>query len=291
MKNHKGKKQKTIKKSTAMQIHKVSSSVWQYMIENFIDKKSYHSLCLTNKYWRDICFSSQQKLLKKWRKKLDQTIWDVIGLVQENYVADHVIGHNCNFEIVPTLDVRYHLYCRNFIHTIELFCYTKYGQCFFVWGTSSVGVMYAKLVDKIGPITHEPKTKLSFILNLNELQWDEKLQIKYDINNTIFELSFVGLDKYYPRGYVKLNMGWFCKTIRFKSKRMVWIWKGPSCVGKSHLSQLISGKTIYETDSNSFLPNFIHQDIIIIGNKYKFSEEEIKERIVIDAEIHIVQFD
>ena len=52
-----------------------------------------------------------------------------------------------------------------------------------------------------------------------------------------------------------------------------------------------SNLTIYETDSNSALPNIIFEDIIVIGNKYNFSIDEIEKNIYGQHESIIINFD
>ena len=89
-------------------------------------------------------------------------------------------------------------------------------------------------------------------------------------------------------GYI-LDMEKFKKTPRHKDKRPVWIFVGPSNIGKSFIASkcdLIS----YETDMCSELPEQIIADIIVLGNKYQFDIENIKSRCVGDNEFTIVNF-
>ena len=93
---------------------------------------------------------------------------------------------------------------------------------------------------------------------------------------------------YDSNGYI-LDIEKFKKTPRHKDKRPVWIFVGPSNIGKSFISSrcdLIS----YETDIFSELPEQIIADIIVIGNKYKFEIEDIKNRCVGDNEFTLVNF-
>jgi hypothetical protein len=48
--------------------------------------------------------------------------------------------------------------------------------------------------------------------------------------------------------------------------------------------------TKYETDISAELPQEICEDMIIVGNKYKFSLKDIKERIYGEHEAIVVDF-
>lgn len=109
----------------------------------------------------------------------------------------------------------------------------------------------------------------------------------------VFEASSTGSDNYYPMGYVDVNVDLYENAkIRQKDKRVVWIFKGESGTGKTYLSNIIEAgsKSVYETDSNNTLPDEIINSIIVIGNKYEFDIEDVKERIVGDAEVVVVDF-
>ena len=86
----------------------------------------------------------------------------------------------------------------------------------------------------------------------------------------------------------------FKKTRRLKEKRPVWIIKGQSGLGKSYLTSILfnnSRLTVYETDSNSSLSDIIYEDIIVVGNKYSFSIEDIEKNICGEHESIIISFD
>lgn len=86
----------------------------------------------------------------------------------------------------------------------------------------------------------------------------------------------------------------FKVTNRLKKVRPVWIFKGKSGLGKSYLASILinnSNLKIYETDSNEKIPNIICEDIIVIGNKYNFSIEEIEKNIYGNHESILVNFD
>ena len=110
-----------------------------------------------------------------------------------------------------------------------------------------------------------------------------------------FKYSKYGNSEYYPNGYATVNMELFEQTIRYKEKRPVWIFKGDSALGKTYISSLaVRGDndmlTKYETDSSDSLPKELYQDIIVIGNKYNYSIDDIEKLIIGDHETIIVDF-
>lgn len=81
------------------------------------------------------------------------------------------------------------------------------------------------------------------------------------------------------------------KSKRYLEKRPVWIFKGDSMLGKSYIASFLNeNKEIYETDSCETLPSTIYADIIVLGNKYKYTINEIKLRIPSDSKIIEVEF-
>lgn len=94
-----------------------------------------------------------------------------------------------------------------------------------------------------------------------------------EIHNSIFDYNISKFRIYFDK---------FKSTNRLKKIRPVWILNGKSGLGKSYLSAIImnnSDLTIYETDMSPELPEIIIEDIIVIGNKYKYSTEEIDSKI------------
>lgn len=76
-----------------------------------------------------------------------------------------------------------------------------------------------------------------------------------------------------------INWDYFELKKRFKEiKRKVWIFKGDSLLGKTFLSDKIN-LFKYETDSASILPDIFKEEIIVVGNKYKFTVEDVIQRI------------
>jgi len=172
----------------------------------------------------------------------------------------------------------------------ELRLWTIYGDCYSGWCGSSWGNNILKEVDTFVGMTHKPIKELEFDLDIDTNVKEIELP---DMDNDIFSISYDGNDFYYPNGYAHLNENLFIEINRNKEKRPVWIFKGDSALGKSYLAGIIANsdrmKTVYETDAHETLDK-IHEDIIVIGNKYSYTVEEIKEYIEGDFEIILVDF-
>lgn len=98
---------------------------------------------------------------------------------------------------------------------------------------------------------------------------------------------------YYPTWYANIQERWieyFKPTIRLKQKRQVYIFRWSSWKGKSYIWRKI-GRNVYETDSCNELPDIISEEIIILWNKYNFSIEDIKQKIMGKYDLIIVNFE
>ena len=91
---------------------------------------------------------------------------------------------------------------------------------------------------------------------------------------------------------MSINSPYFLKAnLRQKEKQPLWIFKGDSMLGKSYISSfLYEYKSIYETDKSITLPDELNYDIIVVGNKYSFTNEEILERIPENREVIYASF-
>lgn len=190
---------------------------------------------------------------------------------------------------------RYILNCHSEKSTVEKYeviLYEENGECFSGYTNASWGHIVAKKVNKFAGITHAIKDKnidMSFSIPIDCLDKNND----NDITNNIFTVDYNGDDSYYPSGLVDVNMDLFKPTPRYMETRPVWIFKGDSCLGKSYLSTLVlesSELTKYETDSDKELPDELYQDIIVIGNKYNFSIDDIENKIVGEHKSIIVDF-
>lgn len=173
----------------------------------------------------------------------------------------------------------------------ELSLWTLYGDCYSGWCSASWGHGNIRQVDNFVGMTHRPIKELSFELDIKESDDYSNLS---DISNDIFGIDWDGGDSYYPGGHSWVNEELFTETDRMMNKRPVWIFKGDSALGKSYLAGIISNsgrsKIVYETDACETLTEEIEADIIVVGNKYNHSLEEIESKIKGEHEIIYVDF-
>ena len=173
--------------------------------------------------------------------------------------------------------------------TYELRLWTEHGDCYSGWCSASWAHADLIRVDSFIGMTHKPIKELTFKLDADVIK-DGKLPV---MDNDIFTITDIG-DYYYPDGEVEVNMNLFEEINRSKEKRPVWIFKGDSALGKSYLAGIIANsdrmKTVYETDAHEELTDISHEDIIVIGNKYNYSVEDVMHHIQGDFEPIIVDF-
>lgn len=210
--------------------------------------------------------------------------YNVLGLRVEKYVGESVDGHNCDFEYTPAVFER-HVLLLTGVYGLkyELYLWNTEGECGSGWCTASFGHIDLKQVKNFAGWTHRITDKTSIEFNIE----DEAIDTK------VFSYHDDGGCNYYPSGYAHVNVELFDPfPERILEKRPVLIFHGDSCTLKSHLAAL-SGKCVLELDSlelSDGLPDFIVEDIIVVGNRNLFELNEVKSRIFGDAEIIDVKF-
>lgn len=210
---------------------------------------------------------------------MEQT-FEISGLQLINYVNEGTLGHNCSFEKVPIAAQKYKLYGRLNKVPVCLTLYELHGECPSGWTTATWGEHKLERYPHKGPYTHMPKAPMSVVLQVNESG-----ELEVDIKNEVFTVSNDGGDHWYPCGRVSVDLSLFEKTVRAREHRVVYIFQGPSGIGKSYLAQHLAELDIYETDSNDTLPDTIGADVIVVGHRREFSLSDIKARIFAPAEI------
>lgn len=164
------------------------------------------------------------------------------------------------------------------VKKFELSLWTIYGDCYSGWCAASYGYNEFKCVKEFNGYNYVPIKDLTFSLDIEENNISEIPEMQ----NEIFTYTFNDGDHYYANGNSSVNLELFKPTPRLKEKRPVWIFTGDSNIGKSYLAHLISNnedKEVYETDEDSNLPNKIVADIVVIGNKYKYSAGDVKSKL------------
>ena len=172
----------------------------------------------------------------------------------------------------------------------EVSLWTENGECPSGYCGASWGRCKVKLVNSFIGSTHKPIKDLSFEIRTVEGKSEDTI---HNTGNDIFYVDYDGDDQWYPYGSVGITEKLFTKTNRAMDKRPVWIFKGDSGLGKSYIAGIIANsnraKTVYETDAHKELDT-IEADIIVVGNKYKHSLEEIESKIKGEHEIIYVDF-
>lgn len=202
----------------------------------------------------------------------------IVGLRVEKYIQKDLSPEDNEKRI----EDRYILYALDeFEQKIEITLYKEIGMCPSGYCAASWGQINARLVNEFGPMEYVAVKDL-YIRTIK----GEK------VVNKVFQVDYDGDDPFYPCGYVKVNMNLFRKTKRTLKNRPVWIFKGDSNLGKSYLANNFNKNNIkvYETDSSSKLPSNIYADVIIKGNKYNFSINDIDQRIFGKHKLIFVDF-
>lgn len=208
---------------------------------------------------------------------------EVLAMRKEYYVGSEA-GDEA-WDEVPCTSEKYSILVKGtngYKYVIRLSGYG--GWC----GSGYTTASYADLVvehfyDNFGPFTHIPKhpsEKLTF----------ERIDREV-VESNYFSYTDWG-DEYYPNAWFSVNEDLFAELPRSFKERPVWIFRGPSALGKSTLGMDLGaqGREVYETDSSASLPDVIYADVIVLGGKYSFTIDEIKERIFETKNIIFVDF-
>lgn len=221
----------------------------------------------------------------------------VMGLAVEKYVESYPASYiskagKCDSE-------RYHLLVRDIKNKqkYEIIMETSLGICGSGYCSASYGRFDIKKLDKNMPFSHTPIETMfieGFSIDPYTLGWKQEYTKgdaddfdDLDIVNNVFSISFAGMDPYYPSGYVRINMEKFAVLSRAMKKRPVWIINGPSGTGKSTLAGHIKGLSVFETDSVNKLPKEIDADVIVLGNRSKFTVNDITNRLF--GEVNVIE--
>jgi len=207
----------------------------------------------------------------------------IVGLRIEKYIDKAISGHNCDFEYHDA-EFEKHIICGVLSDNrkVEIELSHSEGECGSGWTTASWGHIKVTEVKRFNGYTHIPKEPIEI---------DDYLPtFENDTDNKVFSISKYGGDNYYPSGGYSVNMELFKETVRAKNLRPVWIFKGKSNSGKSFLASKLNDLEVYETDSNEELPTSITASIIVLGNKYNYSIDDIKPKLFGEVEIQIVEF-
>ena len=136
-----------------------------------------------------------------------ENIFEIVGLKVIPYAGQIVVGGNCDFEYVDAELVKY-IVCLTDDDGIlrELCMYVRHGECYSGWTTATFGMAKFKTVDRYDDITHTPKKGIS-----NKIEMSLNLDAIEEYLCPWFSFSWTDGDRYYPSGYVNVNMDMFDK--------------------------------------------------------------------------------
>lgn len=208
----------------------------------------------------------------------------VIGLRIEKYNKLTCSGHNCDFNYYNEVaDKHTLLLLDEDMNKFELMLHEEDGECPSGWTTASWAYLNIVPVDNFSDgYNYKPINEV--ILKINP---DDTIT---DFSCELFTYSYSGYDDYYPCGYYEVNMDLFKQVRPEKDCVPVWIFIGDSCTGKSFIANHIENLIKLETDSYEELPSIIYAQVIVLGNKYNHTIDDIMLRIPENHEAHIVEF-
>ena len=218
----------------------------------------------------------------------------IVGLLVKKIVNDYCEGHNCDFTYEKIEDEEYVLMCEDIFHIneygeeyhnkYEITLRSEYGECGSGWTTASYGFADIEPVDNFRPWNYKPKQQI-ILENISIKEMNSP-----DFSCEYFQWSYDGGDRYYPTGYIEIDLTCFEELPRNMKKRPVWIFKGYSGLGKTSLAIQLENEDVYDTDISSKLPECITESVVVLGNKYGHTLEDIKTRLFGNPEIILVDF-
>lgn len=203
--------------------------------------------------------------------------YEIVGMKKIFYNGTVLLGHNCDFDEVPIVLVKYVICLKNHYLKWEYELYEEHGQCYSGWTTATLGKSVLKLVKNFGSLTHVPKEVMFIDFDEKTVKPQNSPIHDMDFKCEYFEVDCYGGDEYYPVGCVKVNMDFFKSTGRGYNKPVIHVFHGASNLCKSYLAHKASD-CVYETDSSKDLPDKIYNEIVVVGNKYDHDLEDIKSR-------------
>ena len=204
----------------------------------------------------------------------------IIGLNIVKYVGESVSGHNMDFTYEEAVFTGHDLYGMS--KSGEFFRVSlreEEGICGSGWSTASFGKISVEKISVLPGLQYRCQYKDMIEVPKPGIESSED-----EIHNGVFWFSELGTDPYYPSGGYGVHMNQFSSNGRGITspediRRKVWIFKGDSGAGKSFLASKLDSLSVFETDAHNELPKTISEDVIVLGNKYDYSLENVKAKI------------
>lgn len=199
---------------------------------------------------------------------------EIVGL-QECYYIKSVPGNKNTKQKVN--GVKHSLFCLcspniKFQLDFETFELKSSDKTAIIYPSLTINV-----IDIFGPITHVIKSsknnriELPLKIQNNNATWTTENKLPPSIKTNIFDF-FPSVNNL--NGYYNIKMSNFNRITRKKAYRSVYIFSSMNDSSKLFLASK-STLNVYDTDSSNKLPLIIYADIVILGNKYKYTIDEV----------------
>jgi hypothetical protein len=212
-----------------------------------------------------------------------------------------------DFKEHPCVDTEYNIYCKNegeddifVIGLMETYGPCGSGYCMSSYGSMNIGLVRSSNLiythKYTGPeliegsiVYDEENYGFKIVHDVPYEEDDDWGYCRWDEENEVFKYSCDGDDPYYPSGGIEINFDYFEEIPRAMKARPVYILVGPSGLGKSTLAECFNGEyKVFETDSVDELPEYIAADVIVVGNRSKWTFNDVKDRIWKDDDPDII---
>lgn len=222
----------------------------------------------------------------------------VIGMAQEVIMAQVPGEESCDM-VDGTMDV-YHLYLKD-LETNDIYDFsfwTDDGWCGSGYTTASWGCYeFTKCVNKHIPMMFNyvyakpDKTVLldvdsdgELLADLDKDVWGDVTHVYDSFGNPIISVNDDGGDSYYPCGGISIDETYFRKVRGTDEvQRKVFIFTGPSGIGKSYLTANLIGENdddLFDTDEQEIKKDTtITATYIVIGQKRPYPIDDVVKHI------------
>lgn len=104
------------------------------------------------------------------------------------------------------------------------------------------------------------------------MEIDHFITSNYDGND--YFIIYENDCRWYPNANIQIKFDNWIDTKRGKDKKQIYIFKGPSAIGKSYIANS-TNLEVFETDGRPLNELNISFDIIVVGNKHGYTTRNI----------------
>lgn len=151
------------------------------------------------------------------------------------------------------------------------------GECYSGYCGAEWIISQGKKINNIGTLHYVPKEPIEV----------ESIKTDYDGNGAW--IAYENDCHYYPSADLRIIFDAWIDTRRGKDKKQIYVFIGPSAIGKSFLAHHTDLK-VFETDSNGLIGLDNTYDVIVVGNRYPMDLDTLKH-VLSDVELIKVKFE